>query len=147
MYITDSGNDRISILDEQLSIKLVFSGAFQSPLDVKIMNEIIYVIDSNPWSCIHVFTLSGTPIRSIISSKRDFSLPAFFCLDFSGYLFFSDGSTNGVSVFSHDGKQICEVGEDTIAWEDGVKGSTGVCLTKDNKIVCVFSQGESVICF
>ena len=147
LYIADSGNDRISILDEQLSIKLVFSGTFQSPQDVKIMNEIIYVLDCNPWSCIHVFTLSGTPIRSIISSKRDYSFPAFFCFDFSGYLFISDGSTNGVSVFSLDGKQICEVGEDTIAWEDGVKGPTGVCVTKDNKAVCAFSRGESVICF
>ena len=74
-------------------------------------------------------------------------LAALFCLDFSGYLFISDGSTNGVSVFSLDGKQICKVGENTIAWEDGVKGPTGVCVTKDNKAVCAFSRGESVICF
>ena len=74
LYIPDSGNDRISIMDEQLSIKLVFSGTFPSPQDVKIMNEITYVLASNPWSCIHVFTLNGTPIRTIISSKQDFSL-------------------------------------------------------------------------
>ena len=49
-------------------------------------------------------------------------------------------------MFSLDGKPVCN-GEDTIAWEDGVKGLTGVCVTKDSKVVCAYSRGESVICF
>ena len=147
LYLADSGNDRICILDEKLLIRMVFNAAFQSPQDVKIAKGIIYVLDCNASSCIHIFALSGTPIGSIISSQRDVFSPAFFCLDFTGYLFLSDGATNGVDVFSLDGKPVCKVGEDTIAWEDGVKGLTGVCVTKDSKVVCAYSRGESVICF
>ena len=147
LYIADSGNDRITILDEKLAIRMVFNCAFQSPQDVKVMKEIIYVLDCNPLSSIHVFTLSGTSIRSIISSGRDITSPNFFCLDISGYLLISDRAINGVSVFSLDGKPVCRVGEETVAWEDGVTGPTGVCVTKDNKVVCAFSRGESVICF
>ena len=43
-------------------------------------------------------------------------------------------------MFSLDGKRICKVGEDTIALEDGVRGPTGVCVSKDNKVVCAFTR-------
>ena len=96
------------------------------------------------YPCFH-FELYSNSIDYFLETR--FFLTAFFYLDFSGYLSISDGRTNGVNVFSLDGKRICKVGEDTIAWEDGVRGPTGVCVTKNNKVVCAFSQGESVICF
>ncbi|KAI6647279.1 Cell surface protein [Oopsacas minuta] len=149
IYIADSGNNRVCILDpNMIFLKGIFEGIFQSPQDVKIINEIIYVLDRSSLNCLHSFTQSCNPVQSVISPKNDVNSPSFFCSDFTGkYLFFTDQITDNVKVFSLDGDPICKVGENTIEWEAGVIEPTGVCVTKDNKVVCAFGKGESVICF
>ena len=144
LFIADSGNNRVCMLDSSLLfVKLLFEGILESPQDVKIIDNNIYVLDRNPLSCLHSFTRAGIPIQSVISIGH--TLPSFFCSDFYGNIMISDHVS--IRVFSLDGAPICTVGEQLRVWDNGVSEPMGLCATRDNKVVCAYSRGENALCF
>ena len=145
LFIADSGNNRVCMLDSSLLfVKILFDGKLQSPQDVKIIDGNIYVLDRNPVNCLHSFTRSGIPIQSVIS--RGNTLPSFLCSDSSGKKVIISDQVS-IRMFSLDGDPICIIGEHVLGWDSGVSEPMGLCVTKDNIVVCAYARGEDALYF
>ena len=144
IYLADCGNNRVCMLDSSLLfVKVLFDGLLQSPQDVKVIEDNIYVLDRNPVSCLHSFTRAGNPIQSVISKGT--TLPSFLCSDSCGQVIISDGVS--IRVFSLDGNLVGAIGEQILGWDSGVSEPMGICVTRDSKVVCAYSRGDNALCF
>ena len=131
IYVADNMNDRLQVLD----CNLHFQGYFRhnsvvKPLDVKFNNSQLFVLtDDSP--CLHMFTLSGEFIRSIITRgfclQMSFSL--FFCLDAHSNIVISDYSDLDIKVFSSEGKLLHII--------DVIGLPQGIAILKQTKLVSV----------
>ena len=113
IYIADRDNDRIQILDSCLHpMRVVTHPSLHKPYDVKITTDEIYVLSPEDSPCVHVFTLSGLKIRSLITrgDGMPVDLPLFFCVDAKS-LIFSDYYGHQIEFFSNDGALIQTLGK------------------------------------
>ena len=115
LYIADSDNDRIQILDESLNFKhSITHESMHYPRDVKLTTEEIYILsyDDNP--CVHVFSLAGDKLRSFIThgdTGMQVRIASFFCLDAEKNLIISDCWDHCIKVFSPNGTLIHTIGD------------------------------------
>ena len=114
VYIADSNNDRIIILDPSLHpIRQVAHPSMHRPCDVKLKTEEIYVLSLEDSPCVHVFTDTGLKLRSLI--RRDDGIPVywplFFCLNANKELIIGDEYTHQIKVYSNDGILLQTLGE------------------------------------
>ena len=83
VYVAESGNHRIHVMNSKLCHKwFIKHDALVNPCDVKISDSSLFVLtNSNP--CLHVFTMTGQKIRSLISRGPNMQIEnsLFFCLD------------------------------------------------------------------
>ena len=114
IYVADSGNDKIQILDSSLHpIREVAHPDMKSPYDVKVSAEEMYVLNSAQSFCVQVYSHDGCNLRSLITrgAGMQVSLPFFFCLDDEKRLFISDCDSHQVKVFSNEGVLLHTLGE------------------------------------
>ena len=108
------------------------------PCDVKVYNNQLYVLSDKDSPCLHVFSLTGEKIRSLITRdtngnsqvKRCFS----FCLDKKLNILMADYGANNIKVFSQEGALLHTLG-DRQGWYKTIT-PTGIALTDNNKIIC-----------
>ena len=102
IYVCDSGNNRIQILNKEFSFKSQFGkDTLKSPLDVKLSKEYIFVLDaSNP--CLHLFSYNHILQKSVISRGKGMEVvgPYFFFIDQTDNILISDSESNSILIFT-----------------------------------------------
>jgi len=110
IYIADTGNNRILVLDKQYKLVTVIGdGQLNTPKGVCVENGIIYVADSGN-SRIVQFKLDGTLIKEIkkpdstlLSSEQQF-VPQKIVVDDRGYMYVvCEGNENGLYMLDLQG--------------------------------------------
>ena len=139
IFIADTGNNRICVYSKDLfhnrSIK---HKTVIAPFDVKISNDQLYVLCPQTDPCMHVLTLNGEWLRSLITCGRgmNVSAPLFFCFDRLNNFVMSDQESHSIRVFSPEGNLLHKIGK-----EGHDKGSffrpQGIAIASNGKLVCV----------
>ena len=144
VFISDIGNHRICIHDPDLNhLRNIMHPSMSTPTDVKVSRDRLYVLcpDNNP--CMHVLTLEGDKLHSLITRGRgmDVLYPYFFCLDPLNNFVLSDNESHSIRVFSPEGNLLHTIGRE--GHEQGMfYHPGGVVVTPNGKLVCV-SQNEN----
>ena len=138
LYIADSNNHRIQILDESLEFqRSITHVSMHYPHDVKLTTEEIYILSKdNP--CVHVFSLAGDMLRSFIT-LGDSGMQAReannFCLDAEKNLLLSDAWDHCIKVFSPNGTLLHTIGDRQHF--PGLSSPLGIALTQQLKLVVI----------
>ena len=110
-----------------------------SPFDVKVNNNKVYVLSDTDSPCLHVFSLTGEKIRSLITRDLDgnaqVSRCESFCLDKKQNILMADYTGGNIKVFSQEGALLHTLG-DTQDRDKRIRPK-GITLTDNNKIICV----------
>ena len=109
LYIADSNNNRIQIVDESLNFKHSISHeSIRNPYDVKLTAEEVYILCPDVSPCLHIFSHAGDKLRSIITRGEgtQVSQAHFFCLDRAKNLIISDSMGHCINAFSPDGSLL-----------------------------------------
>ena len=139
VFITDTQNNRICVHDTNLNHLHNITGySISQPCDVKISNDRLYVLCPDDSLCMHVLTLEGVLLHSLITCEEgmNVSFPLFFCLDPDNNLVISDIDTHSIRVFSSEGNFLHNIGR-----EGHQRGMfyepQGVAITPNGRLVCV----------
>ena len=84
VFIADSYNDRICILDPDLNhLRNITHQSMSQPCDVKVSRDRLYVMCHRNNPCLLVLTLEGDKLHSLITCGEGMDVlpPLFFCLD------------------------------------------------------------------
>ena len=134
VYVADRCNHRICVYDSELNhLYNVIHPSISDPMDVKITRDHLYVLSRRDNPCMHVLTLTGGKLYSIISRGKGMRLldPHFFCLDPQQNFMISDEQAHFIRVFSPVGDLLR-----TLARH--LQGSPyGVTITPNGKLVSV----------
>ena len=140
VFIADNLNNRICIHDPDLNhLRNVTHPSMSGLSDVKVSRERLYVMcpDNNP--CMHVLTLEGDKLCSLISHGEGMDVilcSLFFCLDPLNNFVISDFKSHSIRVFSPEGNLLHTIG--TKEHQQGMfYRPTGVAITPNGKLVCV----------
>ena len=139
VLVADSVNDRIAVMDTDLKHeRYITHQTMTRPTDVKVNNNTLYVLSSKDSPCLHVFSLTGDKIRSLITRedrgnaqvRECFS----FCLDNKQNILMADTGALNIKVFSQEGALLHTLGnrQDT----DNIIEPHGIALTDTNTIIC-----------
>ena len=131
VLICDSNNNRIQIFSKQ-GKEFKYSKNFgirtlMNPLDIKIFNTQIFILDSSK-KCMHQFDISYKYTRSLISNgpKREVDNPKFFDIDEEGNFVISDWLNHAVKVFNSEGHIVAVISvSDTLMCPKGI--AVGEC--------------------
>ena len=111
--------------------------ALVNPCDVKISDSSLFVLtNSNP--CLHVFTMTGQKIRSLISRGPNMQIEnsLFFCLDKDMNILMTDTSSHQIKVFGSNGNLKHIIGQP--GDEKGMfKEPHGIAITDEDNLICV----------
>ena len=139
VLVADYDNDRIVVMDTDLKHKrYIKHQTMTRPTDVKVNNNKVYILSEQDSPCLHVFSLTGEKIRSLIT--RDYEgntqvMKCFsFCLDKKQNILMSDNEAGNIKVFSQEGALLHTLG-DTQARDKTIK-PLGITLTDTNQIIC-----------
>ena len=139
VLVADRYNNRIAMMDTNLKHKrYIKHPTMITPTDVKVNNNKVYVLSYQDSPCLHVFSLTGEKIRSLITRdyggnaqvRRCFS----FCLDKKQNILMADYTAGNIKVFSQEGALLHTLG-DTQGRDKTIR-PTEVTLTDTNKIIC-----------
>ena len=140
VFIADTENYRICVYDTNLNhLRNITHESMLQPYDVKISRDRIYVLCPYNNPCMHVLTLEGDKLHSLITCGRrmDVLNPWFFCIDPLNNFVLSDYETDSIRVFSPEGKLLHTIGRDGYRTEIFYKG---VAITPNGRLVCVLSN-------
>ena len=108
-------NDRIVVMDTDLKHKRYIKHQTMTyPRDVKVNNNKVYILSIQDSPCLHVFSLTGENIRSLII--RDYEGNAqvrqcySFCFDKKQNILMSDYQAGNIKVFSQEGALLHRLG-------------------------------------
>ena len=138
VFVADSDNNRIKILDESLRFKRhVTHQSMEKPLDVKLTRDEMFVLClSSP--CVLVFSHAGEMTRSLVTSGDGMQVTdaQFFCLDAEQNLLISDYRADNVKIFSKDGIFLHTVGQAGLG-RGMFYHPNGIALTKSLNLIIV----------
>ena len=115
VFIADSGNYRICIHDPDLNhLRNITHQSLSRPSDVKVSRDRIYVLCPRNNPCLHVLTLEGDKLHSLITCGEgmDVLRPYFFCLDPLNNFVLSDYKSRSIRVFSSEGNLLHTIGRE-----------------------------------
>ena len=131
IYICDSNNNRIQILNSDFSFKSQFGkDTLIDPRDVKLSNEYIYVLDaSNP--CLHLFNYNHILQKSVISRGKGMEVinPLFFFIDQTDNILISVRRSNSIHIFNSEFRLIQKIPVSN--------NPTGVTVDKQGRVIVV----------
>ena len=138
VFIADSNNNRIQILDDSLHFqRFITHQTMKLPRDVKLTPEEVYVLCLS-FPCILVFSHAGEKIRSLITydSGMLISTANFFCLDRKQNFLISDWGSHQIRVFSKEGTHLHTIG--SRGQDVGMfRNPKGIVLTKNRNLIVV----------
>ncbi|KAI6658598.1 E3 ubiquitin-protein ligase TRIM71-like [Oopsacas minuta] len=144
VFIADSDNNRISVHDTDLNhLRNITHKSMAQPVDVKVSRDRVYVLClfNNP--CIHVLTLEGYKLHSLITCGQGMGVlcPVFFCLDSLNNFVISDQYSHSIRVFSPEGNLLHKIG--TKRHQKGMLYEPkGIAITPNGRLVCM-SKNEN----
>ena len=141
LYIADSCNDRIQVLDSSLHpIREITHSSLHTPLDVRLSTEEIYVLNSKDSPHLH-FTQTGLKIRSLITRSDLLQIyrPSFFCLVANKIIISDAFGIDPIKIFSYEGVLLYTIEEDKYR-KGGVYYPGGFAVTSDLKLVTASSN-------
>ena len=139
VLIADHYNNRICIHGPDLNhLRNITHQSMSGPTDVKISRDCLYVLcpDNNP--CMHVLTLEGDKLHSLITCGEgmDVLCPWFFCFDSFKNFVLSDLDSHSIRVFSPEGNLLHTIGRE--GHQPGMfHQPTGVVITPNGRLMCV----------
>ena len=135
VFIADMLNNRICIHDPDLNhLRNITHESMSRPSDVKVSRNRLYVLCPTNNPCMHVLTLEGDMLHSLITSGQGMDVlnPSFFCLD----PFLSDFESHSIRVFSPEGNLLHTIGRE--GHQPGMFYiPAGVAITPNGRLVCV----------
>ena len=135
VYICERTNNRVQVLNTDLSFNSFIIGLFQ-PKYVKVTKEEIFVLDRNN-PCIHVYNYEHDTVRSIISyggQGCQVSRSAQFNVDNFSNILISDYSSCCVLIFSRDGDIVHRFGEKGTNHGE-LTNPTGIAIDSEGRII------------
>ena len=151
LFITDMYNHRICIHNPDLNhLRNIKHESMCLPFDVKVSRDHLYVLCTGDNTCIHVLTLEGEKLHSLITRGKGMDVlePNFFCLDPLNNFVLSDYKSHSIRVFSPEGNLLHTIGR-----EEHQQGMLfrplGVAVTQNGRLVCVSRNencGLQIIC-
>ena len=139
VFIADRGNSRICIHDQDLNhLCNITHQSMSHPHDVKVSRDRLYTLCPYTSPCMHVLTLEGDMIHSLITCGEgmDVVWPRFFCFDSLNNFVLSDNESHSIRVFSPKGNLIHTIGRE--GHQPGMFYLTrGVAITPNGGLVCV----------
>ena len=147
IFICERNNNRIQILNIDLSFNSFITGLVQ-PKDVKATKDEIFVLDrSNP--CLHVYNYEYELLREIISYGKhgyQVSSSAQFSVDRYSDILISDYSACRVLIFSRDGQLIHSFGKRGIGAGE-FTDPTGIAIDSEGRIIVASRNPDHCIQF
>ena len=139
VLVADCGNDRIVVMNTDLKHKrYIKHRTMTRPNDVKVNNNKLYVLSTQDSPCLHVFSLTGEKISSLIArdvkGNAQVRVCYSFCFDKKQNILMSENRAGIVKVFSQEGALLHSVGG-TQDRDKTIKPH-GITLTNSNNIVC-----------
>ena len=139
VYVADCDNNRIAVMSTELQhSNNITHQTMTRPYHVKVNNNKIYVLSDTDSPCLHVFSLTGEKIRSLITRDGDGNAQVrrciSFCLDKKLNILMADYGADNIKVFSQEGALLHTLGDTQD--EDMIISPTGIALTDNNKIIC-----------
>ena len=139
VYIADSHNNRICVLDTDLRhMRNITHQSMSQPYDLKLSHDRIYVLCPYKNPCMLVLSIEGDMLHSLISRGQgmDVLRPYFFCLDRNNNFVISDRETHCIRVFSPAGDLLHTIGRE--GHQQGMfYRPRGIAITPNGKLVCV----------
>ena len=139
VFIADSDNNRICVLDTELSHQRNITHlAISHPSDVTVSHDHIYVLCPSNNPCMLVLSLEGDMLHSLISRGEgmDVLLPLFFCLDANSNFVISDEGTHSIRVFSPAGDLLHSIGRE--GHQQGMFHEPhGIAIDANGRLVCM----------
>ena len=138
VLVVDRSNDRIVVMDtDRLKHKgYIKHQTMTHPTDVKVNNNKVYILSTKDSPCLHVFSLTGEKLRSLITRDHDGNAQVrrcfSFCFDRKQNILMSDYEAGNIKVFSQEGALLHKLGDT----QDRVIKPQGITLTDTNKIIC-----------
>ena len=139
VFIADQYNDRICIHDPDLNhLRNITLPSMSQPFDVKVSRDRLYVLCQNTNPCLHVLTLEGDKLHSLITRGEGMDVlhPYFFCLDPLNNFVLSDRRSNSIRVFSPEGNLLHTIGREELQ-QAKFYNPYGVAVTPNGRLVCV----------
>ena len=139
VYVCDEFNNRIHVLNSKLKFKIIFKhDSMTRPVDIKLTEELMFVLSCVDNPCLHVFTLTGDKIRSILSRGENLQLtkPLFFCIDMNANIVVSDYDDHSIKIFTPEGEFFHRLGQQGQEKGMFIKPK-GISLTKEGRLICV----------
>ena len=140
IYVCDWDKHVISVYTNELKYKVSFGkNKLNNPKDITLTQDRIYVLDGgNP--CIHIFNTDHSYSHSIVSRGSDVQVGSSFCftLDIEGNILISDYGRHLISVFTHEGELIHEIGKGS----DIFYKPFGIVIDRMNRIIVVDEKEE-----
>ena len=139
VYVADWNNNRIVVMSTGLQhSNYIIHQTMTRPCDVKVNNNQLYVLSDTDSPCLHVFSLTGEKIRSLITRDRDGNAQVricpSFCLDKKLNIIMADYVADNIKVFSQEGALLHTLGDTQD--RDKTILPRGIVLTDNNKIIC-----------
>ena len=139
VLVADCGNDRIVVMNTDLRHKrYIKHRTMTRPNDVKVNNNKLYVLSTQDSPCLHVFSLTGEKISSLITRDVKGNAQVIgcysFCFDKKQNILMSENRAGIIKVFSQEGALLHSVGG-TQDRDKTIKPH-GITLTNSNNIVC-----------
>ena len=117
VYVADCGNNRVVVMSSDLTHKLhIQHEGMKFPCDVKVNQDIIYVLSFTDDPCLHLFSLTGEKLHSFIScaliGETQVKQSYTFCFDRRANIIIGDHVARHQSIFKN---WRTAVGKKTIA--------------------------------
>ena len=139
VLVADCYNHRIVVMDTDLKHKhYIKHQTMTHPRDVKVNNNKVCILSMQDSPCLHVFSLTGEKLRSLITRDSKGNAQVMqclsFCIDKKQNILMSDYKAGNIKVFSQEGALLHTLGDTQD--EDKTIRPEGITLTDTNKIIC-----------
>ena len=138
IYIPDNNNNRICVFTKNIDkVKNIDCVGMTSPVDIQFSQELMYVMSNTDKYCIHVCTLSGDKIESVITrgefrARMQVQFSNYFLRDQNNNFIISDYNDHVIKVFNASGKNLLyKVGVDEMNYP------MGMALTRAGELIVV----------
>ncbi|KAI6654029.1 Zinc finger and NHL repeat domain containing protein [Oopsacas minuta] len=135
VYVCNRAKHRIELFNcDLLFIKSFGQRRFHCPEDIKINNDVIFVVTQSEQT-IYAFSTDLEFISTISLTGQNISIAFFFTIDLNSNFIFSDFHAGRLEVFSSSGEHIDSLGDNYLSFPGGIS------MDGNNRIVTV-SQSD-----